>query len=134
MLTAKIIRQPSEPFGTFGDFTIEDLHLISLELPWKKNKSRISCIPTGTYECVWRKSPSKGWCYHVLKVPGRSNILIHVGNWAGEKPLRSDVLGCLLLGLRRSNIYGQQAVAESRKALKLLEVYTNKEPFTLEIS
>jgi len=65
---------------------------MTLELPWKNNLKRISCIPAGTYRVVKHKSPKFGECFWVKDVPGRSEILIHKGNY------HKDVLGCVLVG------------------------------------
>jgi hypothetical protein len=75
----------------------------SLELPWNNNKRKSSCIPTGTYTVVARYSEKFGNHFHVLNVPDRDLILIHVGNYAalevgGDNEVQSDVLGCILVG------------------------------------
>jgi len=64
----------------------------TLELPWLDNASNISCIPAGWYECVRHTSPSKGECFSVIGVPGRTNVLIHAGNYT------RNTQGCILVG------------------------------------
>lgn len=64
----------------------------TLELPWKNNKTRTSCIPEGEYNAAWHLSPKFGWTYKIFNVPGRSEILFHAGNYP------SNTLGCILLG------------------------------------
>src|SRR5690554_544433 len=61
-----------------------------LELPWKNNARRISCIPTGRYEAIKHRSPRFGQSFWLLNVPNRSEILIHSGNF------HTDTLGCIL--------------------------------------
>ena len=65
---------------------------VTLELPWRNNARRISCIPDGTYKCVKRVSKKYGHHWHVLDVPNRSLILIHSGNF------NHHTLGCILVG------------------------------------
>jgi hypothetical protein len=64
----------------------------TLEKPDLDNKQNVSCIPDGVYMVRKRKSPRFGWCFIVEKVPNRSYILIHRGNYY------SDIRGCILAG------------------------------------
>lgn len=145
-MNAILTRYPSTVQGTPGEIVAvnalgRELRLQSIELPWLDNRVSVSCIPTGTYRCEWRQSPSQGWCYHVLDVPGRSHILIHKGNWAGDraKGWHSDVQGCILPGM--STAYGtpkgfrkaQRMVCRSAVACANLRNHMGMEPFTLEI-
>lgn len=85
----------------------------TLELPWRDNTPRASCIPKGTYPVVFRKEAGSKYKYrhlHVLHVPNRSLILFHIGNTA------ADTLGCILPGLRR----GKNAVLSSALAFDKL--------------
>jgi hypothetical protein len=56
-----------------------------IELPWKDNQRRISCIPEGRYELKKRYTPRFGYHLLVKNVAGRSNILIHAFNNALEE-------------------------------------------------
>lgn len=153
MKSATLLRQPGTEEGTFGSFEPDDglLELVSLELPWRDldgngigDQAR-SCINAGVYRCVWDQSPTKGWCYHVLDVKGRSGILIHVGNWAGdvERGWVSDVQGCILLGTSRGVLTpdpakhpgarAQRAVLHSHEAIDKLLEWAKRDPFTLHI-
>jgi hypothetical protein len=81
----------------------------TLELPWLNNQRRISCIPEGQYKCVKHKSPKFGNSFWVKDVPGRSEILIHVGNYAASKNPKTgvpDTLGCILPGVAFADIDG----------------------------
>jgi hypothetical protein len=62
--------------------------------------------------------------------------LIHSGNHAGDvsKGLRSDVLGCILLGLGLGELLGQKAVVSSRLAMDRLRSVVGKESFELVIT
>ena len=128
-------REKSADYGTFGTLTGQGSPLFTLELPWRNNERQRSCIPCGTYPCRIRISPRFGRVYEVADVPGRSFILIHSGNLAGDvtKGLRSDVEGCILLGLSRGAISGQPAVLESRRALTAFMRTMGGQPFTLHV-
>lgn len=52
----------------------------TIELPWRNNQRRISCIPEGRYLLRKRYTGRFGWHCRVLDVPGRSAILIHAYN------------------------------------------------------
>ena len=101
----------------------------SLELPWKDNKRNISCIPKGTYKCTLYNSTKYGKVYKVLDVPGRTGILIHVGNY------NSQIQGCLLLGndLKDINKDGQKDVINSRLTLSKFMLFMGGKDFTLII-
>src|SRR4030065_250290 len=100
METVYIYRFAEDDCGTQGILCAHGFFCKTLELPWRNNQKGKSCIPPGNYKCVVRQSPSKGMVYHLYGVKDRSNILIHLGNWAGDadKGLKSDVAGCILLG------------------------------------
>lgn len=89
----------------------------TIELPNKGNQHNISCIPEGKYEVVKHISPTKGRCFHILNVPNRSNILIHVGNYATGYQV--DTEGCILVGDRYGDINndGQLDVLNSKVTL-----------------
>ena len=73
----------------------------SLELPWKDNQNRISCIPEEIYAIKKHVSPTFGNCLWVQNVKGRSEILIHAANYVGSnnpKTGKPDLLGCIAPG------------------------------------
>lgn len=88
----------------------------SLELPWKENQRRVSCIPVGSYKCKKHRSPKFGWSLWLQDVPNRSEILIHQGNYY------TDILGCILIGkdLKDINADGHQDVTRSKVAMREL--------------
>ena len=56
----------------------------TLELAWKDNQKRISCIPKGVYEVVKRFTDESKYKYehlHILDVANRGFILMHIGNY-----------------------------------------------------
>lgn len=54
----------------------------TIELPWKGNQRKVSCIPEGRYEVLKRYSVKHGWHMVLKDVPGRSMILFHPANHA----------------------------------------------------
>ena len=80
------------PAGTNGFLYDPDGELLCLtiELPWRNNLVRESCIPEGTYPLT--KRYSQKFKHHILinDVPDRSLILIHPANNAA-----TELLGCI---------------------------------------
>jgi len=113
----------------------EGFNCQTLELPWRDNRRSISCIPAGEYLVKIRMSPKYGEIYHVKDVPGRTFILIHSGNWAGDttKGYKTHVNGCILLGQKRGLLAGQWAVLNSRITVKRFMQEMGNEPFTLRV-
>lgn len=137
MRTVTLRRTITGAVGTFGELaTDRGLKLKTAELPSKHNEPHLSCIPPGRYKVEWDTSPHFGECYHVRNVPGRSNILIHKGNWAGDKTkgLKCSVEGCILVGKEIGQVEGQVGVKNSTNALKEFEGHMDHEPFWLTIS
>lgn len=79
------------PEGTNGILLLDGVVLCAtIELPWKNNQSRISCIPEGKYQVIKRYSPHFRWHLQLRDVPGRQLILIHPGNDAV-----TELKGCI---------------------------------------
>lgn len=100
--------------STIGRLYVDDVFVcFTLELPWRGNAPRRSCIPAGRYPVVFREDPGSKYAYrhlHVREVPGREWILFHKGNTA------EDTLGCILPGLSHS----PDRVGESSMAFRKL--------------
>ena len=96
METVYLFRQVETSESTLGLLTgVKDsapFTFHTLELPWRDNQTRISRIPAGDYIATWHNSPKFGRCYKLQDVPGRSEILIHHGNY----PKNTE--GCILIG------------------------------------
>lgn len=119
MRQVTLIRTETSDLGTFGHLVTDSgLCLRSGELPWRYNEPGHSCIPASTYDVVWAESPTKGWVYHVIKVPGRFDIEIHPANFCGDRVLglRSEIEGCIALGTSVGPMNGQRALLCSRQA------------------
>jgi hypothetical protein len=133
-----LIRGASTDHGTPGVLLREDASLVahSLELPWRENRRMRSCIPPGSYRARYVVTAKRPAGVYLLEgVPGRSSILIHSGNVAGdvEKGLESDVLGCILLGQTRGTRRGQRAVLLSKPAVAAFVAEMQRQPLTVEI-
>ena len=99
--------------STIGDFGIDNsFFCYSLELPWGNgaNVHQVNCILPGRYEVIIDQSARfKRLMPHILNVPNRDSIRIHVGNFA------RDTEGCVLLGLNKeANVIGNSVVAFNR--------------------
>ena len=101
------------PEGTNGMILSQGRTVVyTIELPWKDNLERVSCIPEGRYELVDRWSPKFNRHLQVLAVPRRKNILIHPANDALQQ-----LEGCIAPVLF---ITGAGKGARSRLALDCL--------------
>ena len=79
------------PNGTNGEILINGTRVCSsIELPWKNNEHKVSCIPEGRYELKKRYTASRGEHLILDKVPGRQLILIHAANDA-----QKELQGCI---------------------------------------
>lgn len=85
----------------------------TIELPWRHNAPRISCIPEGIYRIRKRYSPRFLWHFEVLEVLERSAILLHPANDAAK-----ELKGCIAPVLRHT---GEGKGSSSRIALERLK-------------
>lgn len=106
-----------------------------IELPWKDNTPNISCIPHGNYIAVPHRYRGRINSFRLLDVPNRSSVLIHNGNFAGDKTLnyKTHSAGCLIIGSYIGYIKKQIAVLSSRVALRGLVNYIDNCQFLLSI-
>lgn len=136
MRRVTLTRETTGLTGTFGILRSSDgFSCRTGELPWRGNSAKTSSIPPGVYQCTWRTSPAHGDCYHVDGVPGRTQILIHAGNWCGDTGvgLRSDVLGCIILGKTVELVKGQLGVTASKATVAGFVKHMQREDFELVI-
>lgn len=146
--TARLQRETSDDQGTYGTLLCNvrgnQRVFHTLELPWRGNERNVSCIPAGRYMCSYEYTNKvigdvRNW-YLAHDVPGRSGILFHPGNWAGDraKGFHSDVRGCILVGkgkvlLDSPTTDKQMAVTDTRTACKELAQFFATQPFELEV-
>jgi len=76
-----------------------------LELPYKNNEKKISCVKPGTYPIVLEYSPAfKMNLWELKNVPNRSESKIHIANYVTE------LEGCIAPGLEQKDINGDGLV------------------------
>ena len=92
-----LIRDTFTKESTLGELFLNGERMCdTLELPWKNNERRISCIPEGEYKVrlrLARESATRDYLHLLVQeVPNRDYILFHRGNSA------KDTSGCILVG------------------------------------
>jgi len=108
----------------------------TLELPWKGNAHKISCIPQGSYEVKYTFWPAKLRSNYLLQnVPGRSGIFMHPGNYAFRKNGKPDIEGCILLGSNYTDLNGDTVldIANTKYTVAAFQNFLHNEPFELVI-
>lgn len=99
------------PEGTNGKLICEGKILCyTIELPWKNNEKKVSCIPEGKYLIAKRFSAKHKFHFEVLDVPQRSLILLHPANYA-----LNELQGCIA---PVSKLCSAGVGLQSRKAFK----------------
>ena len=79
------------PNGTNGKIECEGKIICNtIELPWKNNETRVSCIPEGKYFIKKRYSQKFQWHLVIENVQNRSLILFHPANNALQ-----ELNGCI---------------------------------------
>lgn len=134
MLTLTRVQKPRQSPGVLVDEST-GWACCTLELPWAGNESRRSCIPPGpgegavTYRAKRHESPRYGECLWLPGVRGRSEILIHPGNYV------SDTLGCILVGAQFTDLDGDGLtdVTSSQQTLQVLLSRISGEKAGLEV-
>lgn len=119
------------PGGTNGIILYNQLPVChTIELPWKENKTKISCIPEGRYELVKRYSRKFKEHLMVKGVPRRWFILLHPANDA-----LSELSGCIApVLLLNGNGQGSYSKLALGKLLALTEAaFAQKQPVFLII-
>ena len=87
------------PDGVNGELMIDGVKVCNtIELPWKENQSRVSCIPEGKYELTKRYSQRFKWHLLMNNVVNRSYILIHAFNDAVKESKGSIATVFVLTG------------------------------------
>ena len=79
------------PEGTNGKLECNGKSICNtIELPWRKNEKRVSCIPEGKYFIRKRYSRKFNWHIEIIGVENRSSILFHPANNALQ-----ELNGCI---------------------------------------
>ena len=127
---ATLTRGVDDMIETLGKLSYGSFICDTLERSWKNNTVNISCIPKGTYNCIWTyMGDLKEFHYQIQNVPGRSGIFIHEGNYYTNSE------GCVLIGSGLSDLNKdkEKDVLNSRVTLTQFENLLNKQPFILTI-
>lgn len=116
-------RQPFGPKATTGRFYMQragvtrPTDIYCLELPWKKNEARVSCVPAGIYPMTWTNSPRlKKKTWRLQQVKDRDGILIHPANYV------HDLLGCLAPGLSFDDINDDGVIDITSSGVGLMQL------------
>lgn len=136
MKTAVLTRLESTDQGTFGILKAEGFTAFSGELPWRENASNVSCIPEGTYKCVWTCSPRfKRFMYLLESVPQRTGVRKHSANFMGDKAMgyEAQLNGCIALSEKLGWMNGQKCLLVSAPAMRKFENHMQHNTFTLEV-
>jgi Family of unknown function (DUF5675) len=76
-----VLKRTYFPLGTDGKLECEGKFICyTIELPWKENEKRVSCIPEGKYFIKKRYSKKFKWHLELVGVPNRKFILFHPAN------------------------------------------------------
>lgn len=142
LVRSEQIEKDGEPIQTLGWLYVHNDEgetvgsFATLELPWKGNKTNISCIPPapGGYESYTLKwledSPSFPYEHYLVKeVKGRTHIKIHRGNYY------TQIEGCILVGTGHTDINkdGVADVIDSTYAMNQLVALLGKNEHKLDI-
>lgn len=137
MQTARLERLETGNQGTFGKMYAGSTCFFSGELPWRDNKSNVSCFPAGKYFGVWTWSPHlKRFAYTIVPIGGREGIRIHPANLMGDAAIgyKSQLNGCVALGEKLGWMEKQKAVLVSRPAVAKFEKILERKKFILEVT
>lgn len=115
-------------YQTTGQFVLIDQDKLifsckTLEPQYNDNEENNSCIYAGDYIVEKHISPKYGECLKITDVFGRTDILIHWGNY------RSNTLGCVLVGAEFADINkdGYKDITNSKKTFeKLMSLVDDK--------
>lgn len=130
MNTVTLLRKIDDGIETQGVLNFNNFSCQTLELPWKNNASNISCVPLGTYNCIWSYIHSLSeYHYQLQGVKDRTGVFIHEGNY------NTDVQGCILLGNSYGDINndGETDILNSRTTLAKFEALMKQQSFTLKV-
>lgn len=140
----RLIRTETDDSGTIGAIYYNNkLICKTLELPDLNNKVSLSCVPAGAYNCRFLTKAGKFSKVYLLdNVTGRTSILIHTGNYAGNKNKKNPVTsafyktdseGCILPCTSIARVNGQIMGQSSALAFNKIKELTDNKRFVLSI-
>lgn len=131
-MNLRLERTRTTPEGVFGRLSTEDGRLIAYTLehafgPFPE-AGYFAKVPKGIYRCVRGTHKLHDGIpfetFEVLKVPGATGILFHVGNY------NKDSEGCILLGEAEQ----EDSITHSRAAFeKFMQLQAQTNEFFLEV-
>ncbi|MDO5638182.1 MAG: DUF5675 family protein [Myroides sp.] len=108
----------------------DELLACTIELPWKQNAKRISCIPEGIYTLRRRYSEKFKWHLVLLEVPERSGILIHPANDALK-----ELQGCIAPVTAITEVgKGSNSRKAMQKVMTAFNQLNTEKPVTIHIT
>ena len=110
-------RYNEEAKQTLGELVYNGIVVAkTLELPWRNNERKVSCIARGTYRVIRRYNVKFGHHFWLPQVKDRDMILIHHGNY------HFNILGCILAGEQHIDINqdGYRDVTASKPTMRKL--------------
>lgn len=108
----------------------DELLACTIELPWRQNAKRISCIPEGIYTLRRRYSEKFKWHLVLLEVPERSGILIHPANDALK-----ELQGCIAPVTAITEVgKGSNSRKAMQKVMTAFNQLNTKKPVTIHIT
>lgn len=109
-----VLRRKYGEQGTNGTIVYDgEIVCHTIELPWRNNLQRLSCIPEGCYKLKKQKYHKHGEQIGIMNVLHREAILIHAANDA-----QKELMGCIA---PVTALTGEGKGTESRKALEKLK-------------
>jgi hypothetical protein len=125
------LRRTYFPDGTNGQLKCDGkIICLTIELPWKNNEVRVSCIPEGKYFLKKRYNAKFKWHLEILGVENRRLILFHPANYALK-----ELAGCIAPVNKLSGPgigYGSRQAFNKLKTL-VYQALDKNEPVTLII-
>jgi len=108
------------PDGTNGSIFLDGVFIChTIELPWKDNQQRQSCIPEGCYRLAKRFSNRYRWHLLLEDVKDRALILMHAANDAAK-----ELRGCIA---PVTSLTGEGRGSSSKKALDKIKGFVYPE-------
>ncbi len=100
----------------------------TVELAWRNNQVRVSCIRESTYQLVIGRSPKFGHCVRVTNVSGRSGIVFHAANnpqqERGKIELHGCIAPCMGVSILMDVVLGLQSTIAVKKFFALVSNYS----------
>jgi RHS repeat-associated protein len=119
-ISINISRGDEAALSTPGTITINGQGMgYTLELPYRNNQTDISSIPTGDYLGEIHTRPNGDVVVRINGVPGRTDILIHIGNYP------SDTNGCILPGTSQGPDFVGSSAAAMENIMEMIQGIQN---------